>query len=63
MLTPSPRQFVGAFEMLFSKLRFKLHFLRPLYGYPGEQTVVDFLAAAGVPEGYCCYEMVLVKEM
>ena len=59
---PTLRQFVAAFELLYHRLRLKLRWLRTVNGYPSDQKVVDFLGSAGVPAGFCCYEMALVRE-
>jgi len=56
------RQFVHGFEFLFGKMDFKLRWLRVGDGYPADQKVVDFLGAAGLPGGFCCYESLLVRE-
>ena len=56
------RQFVHGFEFLFDKMGFKMRWLRIGDGYPADQKVVDFLGAAGLPGGMCCYESLLVRE-
>ena len=62
MVPPTLSQFVSAMELLFFRLNFKLRWLRSVNGYPRDQQVVDFLGAAGLPAGFCCYEMALVRE-
>lgn len=61
MLPPTPRQFAGAFDLLFNRLGFRLRWLRSVDGYPADQKVADYLGFAGVPAGFCCYEMVLQR--
>ncbi|EOD13153.1 hypothetical protein EMIHUDRAFT_244273 [Emiliania huxleyi CCMP1516] len=61
MLPPTPRQFVVALELLFHRLGFRLRWLRSVDGFPADQKVADFLGVAGLPAGFCCYEMVLVR--
>jgi hypothetical protein len=56
------RQFVHGFEFLFDKMGFRLRWIRVGDGYPADQKVVDFLGAAGLPAGLCCYESLLVRE-
>ena len=56
-------QFVNAFELLFFRLKFKLRWLRSVNGYPIDQKVVQFLGTAGLPAGFCCYEMALVRDV
>lgn len=58
---PSVRQFVHALDFIFVKMQFKLRWLRNGDGYPGDQKVVDFLGTAGLPGGFCCYELALVR--
>jgi hypothetical protein len=62
MVPPTLKQFVGAFELLFVRLGFRLRWLRSVNGYPADQKVVDFLGVAGLAPGFCCYEMALVRE-
>ena len=63
MVPPTMGQFVRAFELLFHRLKFKLRWLRSVNGYPTDQRVVEFLGVAGLDAGFCCYEMVLVRDM
>ncbi len=62
MRAPTPQQFVRVMELLFHRLRFKLRWLRSVNGYPLDQHIADFLAVGGLPVGFCCYEMALVRE-
>lgn len=61
MLPPTPKQFASTFDLLFNRLGFRLRWLRSVDGYPVDQKVADFLGFAGVPAGFCCYEMVLQR--
>ena len=61
MVPPTLHEFVLAFQLLFDRLKFKLRWLRSVNGYPADQKVVDFLGVAGLPAGFCCYEMALVR--